>query len=223
MAAMDAAIFDMDGLLIDSEPLWQDAEIAVFGELGVPLTRSMCRETMGVRIDHVVRHWHERFPWKGVSFDEVELRIVAMVGELMRERGAPMPGVNETIEKLGNASYRLAVASSSPMRLIRLALEQLRIIDRFEVLHSAESESQGKPHPAVYTSTMARLAVKPQRCIAFEDSVAGVRSAKSAGAYVIAVPDRSERANPGFAAADLVLESLTEFSLEQVERSASSG
>lgn len=219
---MDAAIFDMDGLLIDSEPLWQDAEIAVFGELGVPLTRSMCRETMGIRIDHVVRHWHQRFPWDGPSFDEVETRIVALVGKLMRERGAPMPGVNETIEELGNAGYRLAVASSSPMRLIRLALEQLKIIDRFEILHSAESESQGKPHPGVYASAMARLAVAPERCIAFEDSVAGVRSASSAGAYVIAVPDAAGRSNPGFAAADMVLESLTEFSLEQVERSASS-
>lgn len=215
---MDAAIFDMDGLLIDSEPLWQDAEIAVFGELGVPLTRSMCRETMGVRIDHVVRHWHERFPWEGPSFDEVENRIVALVGELMRERGAPMPGVNAVIGELSNAGYRLAVASSSPMRLIRLALEQLQIIDRFDVLHSAESESQGKPHPAVYSSTMARLAVEPRRCIAFEDSVAGVRSAKSAGASVIAVPDASERSNPGFAAADVVLDSLAEFSLDLVER-----
>ena len=214
---MNAAIFDMDGLLIDSEPLWQDAEIAVFGELGVPLTRSMCRETMGFRIDHVVRHWHQRFPWQGPSFDEVESRIVASVGELIRERGAPMPGVNETIAALSDAGYRLAVASSSPMRLIRLALEQLQIIDRFEVLHSAESESQGKPHPAVYATTMTRLAVEPGCCIAFEDSVAGVRSAKSAGAYVVAVPDRSQRSNPGFAIADSVLDSLTAFSLVSVE------
>ena len=136
----------------------------------------------------------------------------------MRERGTAMPGVNAAIEELSSAGYRLAVASSSPMRLIRLALEQLRIIDRFEVLHSAESESQGKPHPAVYESAMARLAVEPQRCIAFEDSVAGVRSAKGAGAYVIAVPDRSERANPGFAAADVVLGSLTEFSMDLIKR-----
>lgn len=214
---MDAAIFDMDGLLIDSEPLWQDAEIAVFGELGVPLTRSMCRETMGVRIDHVVRHWHERFPWDGPSFDEVESRIVALVGELMQQRGMPMPGVNETIEALSISGYRLAVASSSPMRLIRLALEKLQIIDRFEVLHSAENESQGKPHPAVYSSAIARLGAKPERCIAFEDSVAGVRSAKRAGAHVVAVPDRSERSNPGFAAADVVLRSLTEFSLDLIE------
>lgn len=209
----------MDGLLIDSEPLWQDAEIAVFTKLGVPLTRSMCRETMGIRIDRVVRHWHERFPWQGPSPADVEIRIVERVGELIQQRGTPMPGVSEAIEMLHGAGYALAVASSSPMRLIRLALEQLRIIDRFSVLHSAESEPQGKPHPAVYSSTMARLGVEPARCIAFEDSVAGIRSARSAGARVFAVPDRAERSNPDFAIADVVLESLADFSLELVERS----
>ncbi len=214
---MKAAIFDMDGLLIDSEPLWQDAEIAVFGELGVPLTRSMCRETMGFRIDHVVRHWYEQYPWSGPSLGDVTERIVVAVGELMQQRGAPMPGVIDTIDLLRAAGYKLAVASSSQMRLIRLALEHIGIIDRFDVLHSAESEPQGKPHPAVYTSTMVLLGIEPKHCIAFEDSVAGVRSAKSAGAFVIAVPDQSERSNPGFAAADSVLRSLTDFSLELVE------
>jgi mannitol-1-/sugar-/sorbitol-6-/2-deoxyglucose-6-phosphatase len=215
---MKAAIFDMDGLLIDSEPLWQDAEIAVFSELGVPLTRNMCRETMGIRVDQVVRHWHDRFPWHGPSLEDVEVRIVERVGELIQQHGTPMPGVSETIEILQAASYELAVASSSPMRLIRLTLEQLRIIDRFSVLHSAESEPQGKPHPAVYSSTMARLGVEPDVCIAFEDSVAGVRSASSAGARVFAVPDRAERSNPDFAIADVVLESLADFSLDLVER-----
>ncbi len=214
---MRAAIFDMDGLLIDSEPLWQDAEIAVFGELGVPLTRSMCRETMGFRIDHVVHHWYEQYPWSGSSLEDVVDRVVVTVGDLMQQRGAPMAGVIDTIEELRTAGFALAVASSSPMHLIRLALKHIGIIDCFDVLHSAESESQGKPHPAVYSSTMARLGVEPQHCIAFEDSVAGVRSAKSAGAFVIAVPDQSERSNPGFSAADAVLDSLAGFSLELVE------
>ena len=214
---MDAAIFDMDGLLIDSEPLWQDAEIAVFGDLGVSLTRDLCRETMGLRLDEVVRHWYGKHPWRSPSLGDVEERIVELVGELMRQRGAPMPGVNEAIAKLRGAGYSLAVASSSPMRLIRIALEQLQIIDCFDVLHSAENEPQGKPHPAVYASTMARLGVEPERCIAFEDSVAGVRSAKSAGAQVFAVPDQLERSNPGFAVADTVLDSLAEFSLDLVE------
>ena len=210
---MRAAIFDMDGLLIDSEPLWQEAEVAVFRQLGVPLTRDMCRQTIGIRVDGVVRHWYERYPWQGPSLEEVASRIVAAVAQLIGERGMLMPGVRDAIELLRNEDYILAVASSSPLALIRAALEQLQVLDEFAVVHSAEDEAEGKPHPAVYTTTMLRLDIDPAACIAFEDSIAGIRSAKSAGAFVIAVPDDVDRSNPGVGAADVVLESMTEFSM----------
>jgi sugar-phosphatase len=211
-----AAIFDMDGLLIDSEPLWQEAEISVFQAVGVPLTRELCRETVGVRLDEVVRHWHERFPWNSDSLEVVEARILDEVSRLIVSRGKAMPGVRETIESLLAADYELAVASSSPLRLIRTALETFGLIEHFSVLHSAETEGQGKPHPAVYLTTMSRLGVEPSCCIAFEDSASGVRAAKAAGAWVIAVPDPADISSPAFAAADLVLSSLTSFSLSSV-------
>ncbi len=214
---MRAAIFDMDGLLIDSEPLWQEAEVAVFRQLGVPLTRELCRQTIGIRIDGVVRHWHERFPWQGPSLEAVAAQIVETVARLIGERGTLMPGVRESIEVLRNADYVLAVASSSPLLLIRAALEQLEVLDEFAVVHSAEDEAEGKPHPAVYMTTMARLDVDPAYCIAFEDSIAGIRSAKRAGAWVIAVPDEVDRSNPDIDEADLVLDSMTGFSLDLVE------
>jgi len=213
---MKAAIFDMDGLLIDSEPLWQEAEISVFRSVGVPLTRELCRETVGVRLDGVVRHWYEKSPWQGESLEEVEAQILELVSRLIVERGKPMPGVRETIDILSAAKYELAVASSSPMQLIHTALENFGIIDFFSVLHSADAEDEGKPNPAVYLSAMSRLGADPNHCIAFEDSVMGVRAAKSAGAQVIAVPDPADVSNPGFANADIVLSSLTEFSLDQV-------
>jgi sugar-phosphatase len=208
-----AAIFDMDGLLIDSEPLWQDSEIAVFGELGVPLTRTMCHETTGLRLDAVVRHWYEKHPWQGTSFEAVEARVLDKVRQAIVERGRPMPGVQDAIDNLLVTNHRLAVASSSPMSLIRTVLHQLEIIDHFSVLRSSESEVEGKPHPAVYTSTTALLGVKPEHCLAFEDSVPGVRSAKSAGTRVIAVPAPSDFSNPGFDEADAKLRSLAEFVL----------
>lgn len=217
---MKAAIFDMDGLLIDSEPLWQEAEISVFRSLGVPLSREMCRQTVGVRLDGVVRHWYRRYPWRGDTLEAVEARILERVGRLIIERGEPMPGVTGTVRTLGRAGYELAVASSSPMPLIRAALEQFGLIEAFSVLHSADAEDEGKPHPAVYQSTMSRLGVAPASCIAFEDSVPGVQSAKRAGAFVIAVPDAAEIENPGFASADLVLSSLEEFSLDNIRTAA---
>ena len=211
-----AAIFDMDGLLIDSEPLWQGAEIKVFRSIGVPLTSELCRQTVGVRLDAVVRYWYRRFPWRGAPLDVVEARVLEEVTRLIIERGEPMPGVREAIDTLRAENYELAVASSSPLRLIRSALETFGLIGEFAVLHSAETEAEGKPHPAVYVSTMARLGVDPGHCIAFEDTVIGVRAAKAAGARVIAVPDSSDITDPAFADADVVLSSLTEFSLTHV-------
>ena len=214
---MKAAIFDMDGLLIDSEPLWQEAEITVFESVGVMLTRELCRETVGVRLDGVVRHWYEKSPWQGTSLETVEAQILELVSHLVMERGKPMPGVRETIDILSAAKYELAVASSSPMQLIRTALEKFGMIEYFSVLHSADAEVEGKPNPAVYLSAMSRLGVEPNSCIAFEDSAIGVRAAKSAGARVIAVPDPADASDPGFANADVVLSSLTDFSLDQIQ------
>jgi sugar-phosphatase len=213
---MKAAIFDMDGLLIDSEPLWQEAEVNVFKSVGVPLTREMCRETMGVRLDAVVRHWYEKFPWRGESLEVVEARVLEEVSRLIVSRGKPMPGVRETIAMLSAAEYELAVASSSPLRLIHTALDTFELRESFSVLHSAEAEAEGKPNPAVYLSAMSRLGVDPCHCIAFEDSALGVHAAKSAGAWVIAVPDQADISNPAFADADVVLSSLTEFSIGDV-------
>jgi sugar-phosphatase len=213
---MRAAIFDMDGLLIDSEPLWKAAEIEVFGALGVPLTRELCRQTTGVRLDGVVRHWFARHPWQGASHAEVEARVLEAVSRLIVEEGSLMPGVEATIAGLLAAGCKLAVASSSPLRLMQAALTKLGIIDVFSVLHSAEEEAAGKPDPAVYLTTLRRLKVTAEHCIAFEDSVLGVQAAKAAGIAVVAVPDPAEASDPGFAAADLVLPSLSEFSLEQV-------
>lgn len=213
---MKAAIFDMDGLLIDSEPLWQQAEIAVFRSVGVMLTRELCRETVGLRLDSVVRYWYEKFPWRGAPPEVVESMILEAVSHLIIERGKPMPGVEETVDMLRGANYELAVASSSPMKLIRTSLEKFGMTEYFSVLHSADSEDEGKPHPGVYLTTMSRLGAHPGNCIAFEDSAVGVRAAKSAGAHVIAVPDPADVSDPGFEDADVVLSSLADFSLDQV-------
>jgi sugar-phosphatase len=209
-----AAIFDMDGLLIDSEPLWREAEVEVFNSVGVPLTESMCRETMGVRLPEVVRHWYDKYPWQSESVEAVEARILDQVSHLIISRGKPMPGVIEAIKMLVEADYELAVASSSSMRLIRDALETFGLIESFSILHSAEVEREGKPHPAVYLSVMSRLGVDPDCCIAFEDSAIGIQAAKSAGAWVIAVPDTEDIDNPVIATADVVLSSLTDFSMD---------
>jgi HAD superfamily hydrolase (TIGR01509 family) len=211
---MKAAIFDMDGLLVDSEPLWQEAEISVFRAIGVPLTKELCRQTTGIRLDGAVRHWYERFPWQGKSLEAVESQILDVVTNLIVERAKLLPGAREVVRILRAAQYELAVASSSPMCLIRVVLAKFAMIELFSVLHSADQEDEGKPNPTVYLSTMSRLGVNPRECIAFEDSVPGVRAAKAAGAWVIAVPAPGDVSDPGFADANEVLSSLEDFSLK---------
>lgn len=205
-----AAIFDMDGLLVDSEPTWRRTEVEVLGSVGLALTESMCEATTGLRIDEVVRHWYARAPWEGPSCEEVAARIVDRMVEHARERGAPLPGAADAVEACARAGLRLAVASSSPERLVAATLERLALADRFEVVVSAERERLGKPHPAVFLTAAERLGVAPTECVIFEDSLNGVLAAKAARAACVAVPSARDRGDPRFSIADRVVASSAE-------------
>lgn len=213
---MHAAIFDMDGLLIDSEPLWREAEVDVFGAVGVPLTEEMCRETTGLRHDVVVRYWHARYPWEQPGLDEMTERLLEAAQALIVERGVLMPGAEGAIRLLHQHGLQLAIASSSPKSLIEAVVRKFELGEYFSVLHSADDEKAGKPDPAVYLSTMSMLDVEAQDCLALEDSISGIRAAKATGAKVIAVPDPDALNRTEFAEADVVLSSLEDFSTELI-------
>lgn len=213
---MRAFIFDMDGLLIDSEPLWREAEIAVFGSVGISLSDQQCRETTGLRTDEVVRYWYAKSPWDGPDCEQVMERLLDAAQRLIVEHGVLMAGARDALSAAHTQGARLAIASSSPMRLIEAVVEKFALGGYFSVLHSAEQESVGKPDPAVYRTTMSLLDAPAHECVAFEDSLSGVRAAKAAGAMVIAVPSPDDANHPGFALADLVLPSLSHFSLDLI-------
>lgn len=213
---MQAVIFDMDGLLIDSEPLWREAEIAIFESVGLRLTEELCRETTGMRVDEVVRYWNNRFPWRGPGCELVTEQLLDAAQHLIIEKGSLMEGAREVVAELHSQNTKLAIASSSPMRLIRAVVEKFAIGGYFSVLHSAEHETVGKPDPAVYRTTMSLLGADPDQCLAFEDSLSGVRAAKAAGAMVIAVPAPDDAPDPGFVLADVMLTSLKDFSLDLI-------
>jgi mannitol-1-/sugar-/sorbitol-6-/2-deoxyglucose-6-phosphatase len=206
-----AVIFDMDGLLVDSEPLWRRAEQAIFPKVGVQLTDAMCMETMGTRVDEVVRHWYTVKPWSGPTLEQVEEEIVSSVVALVRAEGEPMPGVRQILDLLARQQCRLALASSSSMRLIDAVVDKLGIRHCFEVLKSAEHEAYGKPHPGVFLSTAAELDVDPTRCLVFEDSFAGLIAALAARMKVVVVPDPAHFEQPRFHAAHLKLRELGAF------------
>jgi mannitol-1-/sugar-/sorbitol-6-/2-deoxyglucose-6-phosphatase len=220
---LEAALFDLDGLLVDSEPLWHEAEVLVLNQYGVPLTPEMCRQTKGRYVTEAVLHWHARYPWDSPVIEEVVTEILDKLAFLVDTRLQLKAGALKAVEACAGRGLKLAVASSSPLRIIAAALARFDLQGQFEVVCSAENEKSGKPDPAVFF-TAARLLghVDPARCVVFEDSPAGIRAAKTAGMLCVAVPE--ERAGLPAAAmapvttavvraatvADVVLSSLEE-------------
>jgi sugar-phosphatase len=209
-AGFSASIFDMDGLLLDSEILWHEAEIEILGDLGVPLEIDSCRSTKGMFVDEVTVHWHGQYPWSGPTPAEVAVTIVDRVIALVIEKGELKPGAEHAIGMCAERGLPIAVASSSQYRLIDTALAHFDLRRHFTLVHSAEDEDYGKPHPAVFLTAAAKLGAAPRRCLVWEDAPAGVLAAKAASMTCIAVPEHGEEHHPAFGLADDVLGSLLE-------------
>ncbi len=207
---LEATLFDMDGLLIDSEILWHEAEVEIFGALGVPMDEAQDRSTKGLFVAEVVEYWFGLYPWPGPTPTQVVHQLLARVGDLVESKGRLLPGALRAIE-MASARGPVALASSTPMALIERCLEHFGLRDRFVSLHSAQFEPYGKPHPGVFLTAAASLGVAPSRCLVLEDSAAGVLAAKSARMTVVAVPTPGDRALAAFGIADLVLGSLEEW------------
>ena len=214
---IEAVIFDMDGLIIDSEPLWKEGEIKVFKTVGVSLTLDMTRQTTGLRTDEVVEYWHKRYPWETPTQQEISKQIDETVIALIKEKGTPMPGVNEAFSICKNANLSIAIASSSSMLLITTVLEKFGLTDKIKVIRSAHNEAYGKPHPAVYISAAEELGVHPNHCLTFEDSANGVLAAKAAKMKCIAIPEPGLRNDKRFGIADMILHSLHDFNAEMLK------
>jgi HAD superfamily hydrolase (TIGR01509 family) len=203
-----AIIFDMDGLLIDSEPCWKIAEKKVFGQLGLNLDDDLLRQVMGFRLSEVVRHWYNYQSWPDPDFEQTEKDVLNTVKELIINEAEVLPGVHALLDKLHKENYKMAVASSSAMSLIEAVVDKLNARDYFDVLWSAEFEPFGKPHPGIFITTAQKLGVVPSECLVFEDSINGVIAAKAARMKCIAVPEAATFNDPRFAIADLKVDSL---------------
>ncbi|HKH49370.1 MAG TPA: hexitol phosphatase HxpB [Thermoanaerobaculia bacterium] len=213
-----ALVFDMDGLLIDSEPLWHEAEVHGFGLAGLCLTPEQCLETTGLRVDEVVRFRYAQHPWTAPSQDAVASAIVARVVELVHAKGVLKPGVAQALRFARDSGLRVALASSSPSVIIHAVLDTFGLRAAFEVIHSAEEEARGKPEPDVYLTAARKLGVEPAACVALEDSPNGVLAAKAAGMKCIAIPEPVLRHDPRLARADVLIESLTEVDADLLNR-----
>ncbi|ELQ6149546.1 hexitol phosphatase HxpB [Cronobacter turicensis] len=206
-----AAIFDMDGLLIDSEPLWDQAELEVIATLGVDTSRRHeLPDTLGLRIDLVVALWFAQQPWNGPSVDEVTQRIVTRAMTLVEEQRPLLPGVADAIALCKAQGLKVGLASASPLRMLERVLALFDLRDQFDVLASAEHLPYSKPHPQVYLDAAAKLGVDPLCCVTLEDSVNGMVATKAARMRSIVVPAEENRSDARWALANVRLNSLTE-------------
>eukprot|EP00457_Paulinella_chromatophora_P013051 gb/GEZN01013320.1/.p1 GENE.gb/GEZN01013320.1/~~gb/GEZN01013320.1/.p1 ORF type:complete len:244 (+),score=29.10 gb/GEZN01013320.1/:80-811(+) len=210
----EAVIFDMDGVLIDSEPIWRDTMVECFAKVGLNLRVEDCEATCGLRIDQVIELHFQNKRWdeaRTYSRSQLVDMIIDKMVENARTRPRALPGIRHALDffKRQKGDMKFAVASSSHLRLIDSSLEGLKIADTFPVRCSAEHEPFGKPHPAVYLAAAKKLCVDPRNCLAIEDSLRGVVSAKAAEMRCLAVPEVWPP-SPKFAVADAVIKSLVE-------------
>ncbi|EOU1338757.1 hexitol phosphatase HxpB [Cronobacter malonaticus] len=206
-----AAIFDMDGLLIDSEPLWDQAELEVMATLGVDTSRRHeLPDTLGLRIDLIVALWFAQQPWNGPSLDEVTQRIITRAMTLVEEKRPLLPGVADAIALCKAQGLKVGLASASPLRMLERVLTLFDLREQFDVLASAEHLPYSKPHPQVYLDAAAKLGVDPLCCVTLEDSVNGMVATKAARMRSIVVPAEENRSDARWALANVRLNSLTE-------------
>ncbi len=197
----DAIIFDMDGVLIDSEPLWKIAMEIVFGQYGSTLTHQDFQKTVGLRIDEVIAFWNIQENWKLSDLKNVENQIIDKLISLIEFDPKPLPGVLDTLQFLKESGKKIGLATSSSQWLITTVLRALNIESYFNFTYSAEYESYGKPHPGVYIKVAAHLAVPTQRCLVIEDSLNGVIAGLAAQMKVCCIPEKTHFPNPKLAVA----------------------
>jgi HAD superfamily hydrolase (TIGR01509 family) len=210
-----AVTFDLDGVLVDSEAVWDEVRRRFTEENGGHWHSGAQRDMMGMSSVEWSRYVRDRL---GVQMEpeQISEAVANAVAEVYRERLPLLPGAVESVRALA-AQWPLGLASSSNRDVIDLVLELAGISDAFEATVSSEEVGSGKPAPDVYLEAARRLEVDPSACAAIEDSTNGLRSARAAGMAVIAVPNRDFPPDPdALELADVVLDSLTELTPEVI-------
>lgn len=204
-----AVIFDMDGLIVDSEPFWRRVEASVFDEMGVDIRRFLGHgQTMGLRVDEAITFLC-RAAGLVVDEDDVCRRVVRGVVGAIESEAELLPGAEEALEACAGAGLGVALATGSTSPVIDAVLDRFALRHRFSAVLSAEDDPFGKPHPAIFLRAAAMLGVEAVACVVVEDSLNGCIAGKAARMGVIAVPAAEDADDPRYAIADLRLESLS--------------
>jgi HAD superfamily hydrolase (TIGR01509 family) len=210
-----AVIFDLDGVLIESEVVWNEARRDLVEKAGGTWLADAQQVMMGMSSVEWSRYMHDDLGVQ-LSPEEISAVVVRSVEHVYRERLPLIPGAREAVTALA-ARWPLGIASSANRQVIALVLELADLADYFAVSVSSEEVSRGKPAPDVYLEAARRLVREPPSCVAVEDSANGIRAAANAGMSVIAVPNRAfAPVADALARADVVLPSIEDLDVEVV-------
>jgi HAD superfamily hydrolase (TIGR01509 family) len=209
----DAVVFDLDGVIVDSEQVWDDVRERYALETGGTYPPEAARAMMGMSSPEWSRYMAETLRVPGTP-EEINAAIVERMVERYGEAPPLIPGVVDAVRRIA-ARWPVAIASSSNPELIEIVVRASGLGDVFEVAVSSQEVARGKPAPDVYVEAARRLGVAPARCGAVEDSHNGIRAAKAAGMFVVAVPNPHYPPDAeAMAAADVVLGSVAELQVE---------
>ncbi|MCY4071299.1 MAG: HAD family phosphatase [Chloroflexi bacterium] len=197
--SFDAIIFDMDGLLVDSEPLWHEAEIEMIAGAGYTYAEDVREQTIGVRVDEFARIIHRHYPKVGESPQAIIEEITARILGMPLEKIQPRPGAEAIIRFAAEREIPRAIASSSWDCVIDHFVDLLGWDALIPQRYSAQHMARGKPAPDIYLYAAEQLGYAPARCLALEDSPAGTQSALAAGMTCYSVPDLSHSTLDDFA------------------------
>jgi len=208
-AAINAVVFDLDGVLVDSEPVWEQVRRGLVAERGGHWSPDAQRRIMGMSTPEWARYLSEDLG-VGLPPDQVAALVIDRMVARYQEHVPFMDGSVDAVHRFA-ARWPLGLASSSPPRLIETVLQSVGLRDRFQVVMSTEQVHHGKPAPDIYVAVTAELGRPPHDCAAVEDSSNGLRSAAAAGLRVIAIPHPRYPPDPdALALASLVVPSLAE-------------
>lgn len=208
---LNAVIFDMDGLLIDSEPFWEEAGSETLQEFGETLTVEQYHSSTGLRTEEWIAHWFRYFNLPMQDAPAAVKTILRKALEKIDAEAKMFPGVESIISFFQQRSYKIGLATSSPLSLVEVVLKKGNLEQHFDAIASAEKLPFGKPHPEVYLNCAAMLGATGMQCIAFEDSFNGMIAAKAARMKCVLVPAIAAYDHPKWNAADLKIRSLLEF------------